>query len=144
MQTWLIILITILSGLAVFVLLFIIKKKRSEKRHRERAAMAQPSIVIPNTTTVIPSTNRQPAYNLGNPTQVRQFTTVMYHSGPNPTSGQMYPPGNAPPYPYNPNVIPPPYQQQPQQQQMYPQYVNPNPYQQPTRLMPVASAPAHM
>lgn len=82
MDAWAIILITIGSGLALFIALFICKSRRAHRRH---ATAMTPSIMVAN-NAAIPSPHHAPLYNMGTPPQVFQYTTPAHY----PIQGNNY------------------------------------------------------
>jgi len=85
MDPWAIILITLSVGLVLFIITFVIKKKKNEKRSNP--------VMFTNTQS-IPSTNtsRAPAYNMGTPpTQYQTYSTTVIAQPVYPN--QQYPPG---------------------------------------------------
>lgn len=80
MQSWLIILIVVLSGLAVFVILFALKNRKGAKN----LAMQQPVVMVTSAST-IPSTNNQPTFNMGTPPTMYQYAQY-----PPANNGQRY------------------------------------------------------
>jgi len=104
MQAWMIISITVLSGLLLFSIIFFIKKRMSERQRRQN------SVVMYNNTNTIPSTNNAPAYNMGTPPPMYQYQTVQ--------AQQIYPNQQQFQHPPPPGVIQQGYPGQ--QHQLYP------------------------
>lgn len=76
MDAWIIILVTILSGLALFSLIFFCAKRRAAKRTRRQAipvtvtVQGAPGFQSQQMMTHVPSTSYSPAYNSNMPTMV--------------------------------------------------------------------------
>lgn len=106
MEAWLIILITISSGLAIFTIAMVLKNRK--KKHQPNAFTAP--VMISN-ANVVQSTNRSPAFNTGNPPTTVQYT--VHHT-------------NVPVF----SSIPPAYQGHPHMMQTQQVYINPGLHQQ--------------
>lgn len=155
MDAWAIVVITISSGLLVFILLFCLKQRKNRQRnqqpmHSMPVAVYQGGQMMPTNNlqsvapSFIPSTNNQGPINLQNPQvyynqNLPQFVQVQTGGNPLPPHGYNQPP----PQPgfnqpgYNPQQYPPEYnQQQPYNTQYQPQSgFNP-------RMMPITTMAA--
>jgi len=72
MQPWLIVLVTLLSGGILFGIIFYFKNRKNKN---QPAAVTNPVVMYTN-STAIPSTNRAPAYNIGTPPTMYQYSSV--------------------------------------------------------------------
>lgn len=86
METWLIILITVSSGLALFVFLFYLKTKKEKRKQNTR--LHQPVVMITNSHQV-PNTNHSSMINYGTP-------PTMYQNPVYPLQGQQIHPNRLP------------------------------------------------
>lgn len=101
MEAWLIILITVSVGLALFAIAFTLKNRKTKKLAAQSTAH-RTNYVVPN-SNYIPSTGQAPIFNMGNPQQTFQQGTAnvgMEFFNPGQMSGQYV-------YPAGPNQQPP-------------------------------------
>lgn len=102
MEAWLIILITVSVGAALFGIAFYLKNRKTKKLAAQATAHRL-NYVVPN-SNYIPSTGQAPVFNMGNPQQTFQQGTMNFGMGyfnPGQMSGQyVHPPG-----PNQPQVI---------------------------------------
>lgn len=89
MEAWLIILITVSVGVALFGIAFFLKDRKAKKLAAQTTAH-RPHYVVSN-SNYIPSTGQTPIFNMGNPQQTFQQGTTNFGMGyfnPAQMSGQ--------------------------------------------------------
>lgn len=100
MEAWLIILITVSVGAALFGIAFFLKNRKTKKLAAQTTAH---SYVVPN-SNYIPSTGQAPVFNMGNSQQTFQQGTMNFGMGyfnPGQMSGQYVHPAG----PNQPQII---------------------------------------
>ena len=80
MQPWLIVLITISSGIVLFGLIMCLKNRKAKNRRTGGAIhSSQPVMVVTsNTSHIVPSTSGAPRYNVGNSQILHQQPGIIY------------------------------------------------------------------